>query len=173
MQKMFVFIFAEAGLLCTTVVVNAMTNVAPIWIWAVGIPVFFAIAVAIAAWPWRTRLSPRKQLPRLNAWVDSDDSLTLEQAAFLWEGILHQEPMPALAQNRMAHLLNAVQTGALKGFTPPSTFAGSIVFAILGKGKGKDEGHYESLSRATRVHVKKLKHYAKSIGDVPAFLDHV
>ena len=116
---------------------------------------------------WWPKLFPRKQPPRLKAWLARDNSITLEQAAFLWEGIPHQDPLPALVQNQMAQLLNAVQTGMLKGYTPPSTFAGLIAFAAF----GKDVAHIESPSRATRVDVKELKRWAQSIGDVPEFLD--
>lgn len=165
------FVFAEAGLLCVAIVVDRMTSIAPVWIWAVAAAMCFMIAATIASpewwWPWARRVfakhQDRQQPPRLAAWIAPDGSITLEQAAFLGLDMPMQRPIPTEVQDRIAIFQNAIDQGSLHRHKrhdedTENNFA-LIRWAI---------GHSTPID--TRVMPSELRRWSESTGYVPEFL---
>ena len=146
-----------------------------------GFCIFFVVSGCLAFclwWPdikahrprtfkfWQSGILSSKQPQRLKAWMPKDGSVTLEQAAFLWLEVPFQRPTPPKVQDRIEIFRNAMSQGSLQMHkrhdeTTEGVFA--LVRLYFGNPIPKD----------TRVRVKELERYAKSMCDAPNFLDGV
>ena len=150
-----------------------------------------AVAVLVLTFLWNLWLAPyrmikriyRADIERINStlqdiragawqedadltvegWASPDGTITVLQAARLWEGVKPQTPAPVQASERLNWLKDAIKNRTLGAHISSSGLGNeNVVFAVTMGQRPPDE---------TRVLVAELRQYAASLGLLPKFLE--